>query len=286
MIQAMSLLNWLVGQADGDISYGVNFDLCSVDDGGGCLLAFCRSLRLIRWLALVVAVPYMLIVVGMGYTRQAVALGATMYGLAYLGNERLLPFVLCLLFGASFHSSAVLLIPIAGIATSKRRAWSALWVGFASVVAYLVLLQSQTDELWANYVAKQQTASDALFSYGAIERVAMNAVAAGLLLLYRRRFVQEFQTRRLWIIFCWLALTCLLLVPFASTAVDRMALYLLPLQLFVFSRMPNLTRNNAISANDNRNRHQLRYICDTVQFDLAQLRRNEELVGALPLHAV
>ena len=236
-----SLLTWLVAQADGSI-YIVNLICAALMMLG--VYRFCCSLPN-PWIALLVAVPYMLIVVGMGYTRQAVALGAVMYGLVYLGNERVLPFVLCLLFGATFHSSAVLLIPIAGVAASRRRVWSVLWVGLAFVIAYLVLLQAQTDELWINYVTNQETATNVQHSYGAFERASMNAVAAALLLLYRRRFVEEFQTRRLWIIFSWLALACLPMVPFASTAVDRMALYLLPLQLFVFSRMPNLTSNKS-----------------------------------------
>ena len=234
-----SLLTWFVAQQGGSI-YVANLICAALMMIG--VERFCRSLPN-PWLALLVAVPYMLIVVGMGYTRQAVALGAVMYGLVYLGNERILPFVLCVAFGATFHSSAVLLIPIAGLAASKQRAWTALWVAAAFIVAYVVLLQAQQDELWENYVTHQETLTNSQHSYGALERSLMNAVAAVLLLLYRRRFVEEFQTRRLWIIFCWLALGCLPLVSVASTAVDRMALYLLPLQLFVFSRMPNLTRS-------------------------------------------
>jgi len=228
-----ALLNWSVERVGGGI-YAVNLACAVLMMLGVC--RFCLSLP-DPWLALLVAVPYMLIVVGMGYTRQAVALGAVMYGLAYLGQGRTLPFVLCVVFGGTFHHSAVLLVPVAGLATSKNRIWTATWVALAFAAAYFVLLQPESENLWKNYVTDQGT-----FSSGAVQRALMNAVPAVLLLVLRKRFAQELQVRRLWIIFCWLALACLPFISLASTAVDRMGLYLLPLQLFVFSRMPDLTK--------------------------------------------
>ncbi|MCX7032362.1 MAG: EpsG family protein, partial [Arenimonas sp.] len=46
--------------------------------------------------------------------------------------------------------------------------------------------------------------------------------------------------RKLWLWIAVFAVVCLPLVGLASTAVDRVALYLIPLQLFVFSRIPLL----------------------------------------------
>ena len=236
---AYYLLNWAVGQADGSI-YIVNL-ICAVIMMSG-VYRFCRSLPN-PWLALLVAAPYMLIVVGMGYTRQAVALGAAMFGLVYLARDKKIIFVASVLFGALFHSSAVLLIPIAGLAASKRRGWTILWVMIAFVLAYIVLLQSQSDDLWKNYVTDTDARGNVQHSYGAFERALMNAVAAVSLLAFRKRLFDPLQNNRLWIIFSCLALASLPFVFFASTAVDRIALYLLPLQLFVFSRMPNLAHN-------------------------------------------
>jgi hypothetical protein len=229
-------VNWLVAQLGGDI-YIVNLTCAAIMMAG--VFRFCRSLPN-PWLALLVAVPYMLVVVGMGYTRQAVALGLVMFGLVSLGKGRTFSFVLCVVFGALFHSSAVLLVAIAGVASTQKRIWTLIWGAATFVLAYLVLFRSQSDDLWKNYVTADMQ------SYGAIERVMMNVVPALLLLIYRRRFAEDLQVRRVWIIFCWLAVGSLPLVFLASTAVDRMALYLLPLQLFVFSRMPNLTRNATV----------------------------------------
>jgi len=102
------------------------------------------------------------------------------------------------------------------------------------VIAYFVLLEPETESLWKNYVTTEMQ------SVGAFERVLMNVVAAVPLLLFRKQFVKDPQARRLWIYLSLLALVCLPFVFFASTAVDRLALYLIPLQLVVFSRFPDL----------------------------------------------
>jgi len=223
-------LDWIVAQLGGSI-YVVNLACASVMMVG--TYRFCRSLPN-PWLALLVAVPYLLIVVGMGYTRQAVAIGFAMFGLVSLSKGRTIPFVANILLGALFHSSAVLLLPIAGIASSRNRIWTVLWTAAAFVIAYFVLLEPETESLWKNYVTTEMQ------SVGAFERVLMNVVAAVPLLLFRKQFVKDPQARRLWIYLSLLALVCLPFVFFASTAVDRLALYLIPLQLVVFSRFPDL----------------------------------------------
>ena len=69
-------------------------------------------------LALVVSIPYMVIVLAMGYTRQAAALGFVMWGVTYLLDRRLLKFMLLLSVAATFHKSAVILAPLAVLAST------------------------------------------------------------------------------------------------------------------------------------------------------------------------
>ena len=76
-------LNWLSLELDWDI-FGVNLMAGAIFAIG--LVVFCRSLPR-PWLALAVAVPYLVIVVAMGYSRQGVALGLAMLGLVALGKK-------------------------------------------------------------------------------------------------------------------------------------------------------------------------------------------------------
>ena len=93
------VLNMWVARLGGDI-YAVNLIYAAVPMWG--TVVFCRHQRN-PWLALLAAVPYMLIVVGMGYTRQSVALGFALLGLVALGEQRIRRFVLLIGFGALFH---------------------------------------------------------------------------------------------------------------------------------------------------------------------------------------
>lgn len=225
-------LNWLVAQAGGSI-YGVNLVCAAIMMWG--TVVFCRR-QPNPWLALLVAVPYMLVVVGMGYTRQAVALGFALLGLAALGNGRVRAFVLWVAIGATFHKSAVLLLPIAALAASRNRLFTMVTVGATTVLLHYLLLADSSEALWRNYVEADYR------SEGGLIRVLMNVVPALLLCAFRKRLVPDPQERKLWLWMAVFALTCLPLVGLASTAVDRVALYFIPIQLFIFARIPGLAR--------------------------------------------
>lgn len=198
-------------------------------------VAFCRQ-QPRPWLAITVAVPYLVIVLGMGYTRQGVALGLAMLGLVALGRGSTWRFVLWVALGATFHKSAVVLVPLAILAAPSGRILTMIWVGVAAAALYWSLLAESTDRLIGAYV------DSGMESQGAAVRVAMNVVPALLLLVYRRRFswVSESE-RNLWTMLAWISVgtSFVLALTAASTAVDRLALYLIPVQIFVFTRLPD-----------------------------------------------
>ena len=226
------LLMWLATKVNGGV-YLVNLVSGALFSAG--LVAFCR-VQPRPWLALAVAVPYMVIVVGMGYSRQGVALGLAMLGLVGLARKSNLQFVLCVALAATFHKSAVLLVPLAVLSTPHGKLWTGLWVGITAAVLYYVLLAGSVEKLVVNYVEAEYE------SEGAAIRLAMNAVPAAALLLWRKRFVLSLQDRNLWTMLSLLALASLVVLALSpsSTAVDRVALYMIPLQLFVFSRLPDV----------------------------------------------
>lgn len=224
------IANRLVALQGGDI-YTINFIYALVLMIGTAV--FCRR-QPNSWLALLAAVPYLLIVVGMGYTRQSAALGFALLGLVALGDGRVRSFVIWVAIGALFHKSAVLLLPIAALASSRNRFLTGFLVLVASGLMYYLLLEDSAETIWKNYVEADMQ------SEGGAIRVAMNAVPAVLLVIFRRALVPDLQERKLWLWISALALVCVPLVFISSTAVDRVALYLIPLQVFVFARLPRL----------------------------------------------
>lgn len=230
-----ALLNWLAAE----IGLGIYFTntVCALLFTWG-LIVFCRA-QPRPWLALVVAVPYLVTVVAMGYTRQGTAIGLAMLGLVALSERNTLRFVVFVALAATFHKSAVILMPLAILAGTKRKIWTAFWVGLSSLLFYRLMLEDSMDALTVNYIEAQYDSS------GAAIRVAMNAVPAVLFLWFRRRFAMPQAERAFW---SWMSLgalgfVVLLIVSPSSTAVDRVALYWIPLQLFVLSRLPNAIGN-------------------------------------------
>lgn len=225
-----AVLNWLSAQVSGDV-YLVNLACGALLMSG--VVAFARRQPL-PWLALLVAVPYMIIVVGMGYTRQSAAMGFVMLALVALTDGRMLRFAVLIACGALFHKSALLLIPLAALASTRQRLWTWAWVTLTSVMMVSMILIEYWEARLQEYVEA------GLVSEGGGIRVAMNALPSFLFLLFRKRLASNEHERRLW---SWIALFSLVSVPLAglaSTAVDRVALYFMPIQMLVFSRLHRL----------------------------------------------
>lgn len=221
------LVNWLVGNLGGPI-YWVN-GLCGLVVMVGVIRFVLR--QPLPWLALLVAVPYLIMVVAMGYTRQATALGFVLLGLVALGDGKLRVFVVWVLIAAAFHKSAVLMIPVAALASGGNRLWIGFWVGLMTLLGGYLFLFDSADALWTNYVEADYQSS------GGFIRVMMNAVPALLFVLLRNRLDLNPSESRLWWWMAVLSIVCIPLVLLSSTATDRVALYLIPIQLFVFARL-------------------------------------------------
>jgi|TARA_B110000438_G_scaffold281775_1_gene308233 hypothetical protein len=227
------LIQWLAEYLGWGI-IGVNV-ICALIFSIG-LAIFCRSLPR-PLLALAVSIPYLVIVVAMGYTRQGVALGLAMVALVALGRNKNLWFVFWMIIGVTMHKTAVLLLPLAAITATTNRAWTLFWIAIISIGAYYIFLIEMIEVLYKNYVEFASQSS------GAAIRIAMSLIPGAIFLLFYKRFKIQKREKYLWLIFSLGSIVlAFLLISFssASTAIDRLALYLLPLQLVVFSYLPDI----------------------------------------------
>ena len=228
---AFSLLNWIAAQSGLGV-YLVNNVFALLFTWG--LISFCR-IQPRPWLALVVAVPYLITVVAMGYSRQGVAIGLVMLGLVALQKRSVIKFLFWMALAATFHKSAVILIPLATLAGSRRPFLTFLLVAVTAALLFGLLLLEYLDNLILGYVAAEYESS------GAAIRITMNALPGIVFLSLRNRFELSTEQRQFWTWMAWGALAFVVLLYFSpsSTAVDRVALYWIPLQLFVWSRIPD-----------------------------------------------
>ena len=196
------------------------------------LMRFCEAQER-PWLAAVVAIPYLVIVVAMGYTRQAVAIGLIMAGLAsYIHKGSVLRFAAYVALAATFHKTAVVALPLIAIA-NERSGWLTLLITAAlTYLFYHLFLAQSVGRLVTNYIDARYAAE------GAGIRVAMSIVPAAIFLLRSKAMGFSERERRVWRNFSFAAFVflALLIVVRSSAAVDRLALYVIPLQLAVLAR--------------------------------------------------
>lgn len=204
------------------------------------LLLFCLA-QPRPWLCMSVAFPYLVVVCGMGYIRQGIALSVILIGLLALERERVGRYVVWVTAGALFHATALAMIPLGALASRKNRLIIIAMVAVVTLLAFRTLIGSRSDALVVNYVDADAESS------GALIRAFMGALPGAIFLIFRKQFGLKGSA-----FLAWMALSAatVLAVPAvlfyaSSTVVDRLGLYLLPVQCFVYARLPDALAKNA-----------------------------------------
>lgn len=230
------LINWVVNRLGGSI-YVVNA-LCGLLFMSG-VVAFVRRQPL-PWLAFLVAVPYLIIVVGMGYTRQSVAIGLSMIAMVALLDRKWGRFFFWMVLAASFHKTAILLLPVGAWVADRNRLMILMGLALAFLLVGYYFLFGSLDYFMATYVEGEME------SKGAFVRTGMNFLASIIYFIHAKRIDHDSTERNLWGLMAVLSMISFPLSLFASTATDRMALYLFPFQIHVFSSFPSIFLQNEV----------------------------------------
>lgn len=229
------VLNWVASQAGAGV-WLVNLMGAAIFGWG--LYRF-ATIQPAPWLAFAIAVPYLVIVVGMGYTRQSIAVGVLMAGLASrTRGGSIIKFAIYVAVAATFHRTAVVVFPIAALAGRGSHLARLLLVAFGSVLLYDFYMGEEMSNYVRSYV------DNAYSSQGAFMRVSMNMVAAIALWVLKDRLGFAPDEFKIWRNFALVSAASLVLLAFLpSTVVDRMALYLIPLQIAVLTRVALVGEN-------------------------------------------
>ena len=120
----------------------------------------------------------MVIVVGMGYTRQGIALGLIMLGLVAISRNKTILFFLLIILAATFHKTAIVMLGIAGLAATRNKFWMFFWASLIAYFSYTLFL-SDSFERFVKYYYEQSYQSS-----GALIRILMLILPASILLLF------------------------------------------------------------------------------------------------------
>lgn len=222
-------LNWLAHRL-GVGFWGVNL-FCAAALGLG-LLRFTKA-QPSPWLAMLIAIPYLVVVVGMSATRQAAAIGFMLLALPAFARRSWVAFWFWSLLATLFHVSAFVLVLLAGIALARNVTQKVVMAVLTAFFGYF-LLSPALDTLVQRY------SSTEVQSQGAGIRLVMNIIPALLFLAFSRKFNLPAHEKQLWtnLSIAGILSAPLLFVLPSSTVLDRLSLYVAILQIFTLSRLP------------------------------------------------
>ncbi len=235
---AYMLLNWVALQLGLGI-YVVNL-FCSTLLMVG-IIKFCQK-QPFPWLALAVAMPYLVAVVGMAYTRQAASLGLIFWGLSLLkvGNER--KYFGFVILATLFHLSAIVNL-LYMVLIRKKILWQYyLFFGLLSVSIYFLMIR--IDLLNTIIIVFQYAMS--LHSQGGVIRALMNVLPVLVSFFFWQRIKEISPDYK---IIKWMSIAALVSIPLlilSTTLVDRFALYLIPLQVALWPRVIAVQTSNLL----------------------------------------
>lgn len=234
-------LGMLLAKADYPIQAGNLF--CAAVFAAG-LVAFCWQLPR-PWIALTASVPYLVIVVGMGYTRQSVGIGLLLLALVCTWRSRWgygVVSVATVLGAASFHKAALAVAAIAFTLRHFARHRLLLLLGALAATALLFLAFPDLGDR-VLHIVHHYLIEDTFQSRGTLVRALMTSGAGVAFLLLRSRLSLATTKASALEIASWCAIGIGFLAMLAptSTPLDRIGLYLLPLQLAVCAVLPDAT---------------------------------------------
>ena len=198
------------------------------------LIRFADLVDIDAVLTLFLSAPYLLFAVGMGYTRQAVAIGLGFAALAYWASGEQKKFILGVLLAISFHFSAVFLFLLVWMKNWKRILAA---VPLAFVAGYIFITM-----IYTHYFSLYVQNTDDLHSNGVWFRLAIVLLGIGIAFIQARELNEN---PRLFGLVKAGASISLFLIPLAivaSTFADRICLYLLFIYLIAMAKMTRFTR--------------------------------------------
>jgi hypothetical protein len=224
-----ALINWLSIQFDWGI-YGVNV-ACAVILVAGLSAFLLRQPNFWRGLAL--AIPVLVIQLGMSGIRQAAAIGFLFFALNAFVDRKLVRYLAFVFLAFTLHQTAIVFGLLAIFIRGRIRLLPAVGAGLLVVLVALFLFKDP--DFYRNAYIQQDLGGAA----GAMPRAAFNVTAALLFWRYSKPWAEQYpEDHRLFGIMAIAVVIITPFVPFAQVAVDRLEYYLIPFQIAVVARVP------------------------------------------------
>ncbi|TXC74249.1 EpsG family protein [Sphingorhabdus soli] len=247
MIDRVREDNFLEALFETDVGFGMTtWVMTRLGLGIGVMNFICSGilslgvLRLARrtqhpWLAITAAVPYLLIVVGMGYVRQAAAIGFILFAINALIDKRSGVAFVYLVMATAFHVSALIMVPFLAVAYVRNLPWTIVIMFILAVAGYFLLSGTERfEQVQDGYIDAGYASS------GALVRILMNVGPAIVFLYVKDRLPVSLLEKKIWMLISMASIGLAVILPLSpsSTVVDRLGLLFSPIQIYVFGYLP------------------------------------------------
>ncbi len=211
--------------------FGVNFI---------CAIIFMLSLSAFlnqsnnKWLALTISFPIIILILGMGFTRQGLAFSFLLFLIKSLEEKKLLQSIIFIILSVLSHKSALFISSfMIFIYLLYYKKYLTLLVTILIPIFFAFLFWNYYKHYIFFYIGSGQH----MYSYGSIPRSLLILIVAILFIFYKEKFLKNMSEYQIFIYtsFCWMIM---ILFPFSistSIVADRLLFYLYPLKLALVS---------------------------------------------------
>ena len=196
------------------------------------------------WLSLIIAFPVLIIIAGLGFTRQSCAIGIELFALINIEEKKYIKAISLIVFASTFHLSSIFLLILFIPEILKNILRPKFLFPFITLTLILIYYfydsaQIAFDNYYSLYVINE---FDLVWSSsGALFRLLPSVFAALILILNKRKFCSYIDKEKfsLYERMSYIVLFFLILViVFSENAafVDRFSIYFYPITIFVFNK--------------------------------------------------
>jgi hypothetical protein len=191
-----------------------------------------------RWIALMSIATALFVMSYIGYARQAPAIGLSIWATFRFLDKKFIGCFLILITASLFHNSAMILIIVfSGFILLQVR------VGYKFAVLALLGLAWM---IYAERVVGRITNyfDLGLVSMGALPRIVLVDIALIIAIIFRKALFNSRFEREVMLYFCCCGILASSLFFLDSIMADRLILYWLVIQIFVYGNLSSITVNN------------------------------------------
>lgn len=236
------LLNWIGSQFNQ--IYIINFTSALIFLSG---LIYYSKRQSFPWLSLIISFPVLIIMTGLGFTRQSVALGIIFFSYTAIEQKNYIRAILLIVLSSTFHLSSIFLLTLFIPEIFRNLLKTKIFIFLIIAIPFFYFFFSKmTGEALFNYW-KIYILNLYDFYYGndgALFRIIPTFFSALILIINKNKFYSYANKNQinLYLRISYIVVLfffILIFIPLYSTAIDRFTIYLFPLTIFVLNKTIN-----------------------------------------------